>query len=67
MAMATSESGSLTNRPSPVDLRRRSAARMPTAAVIPVMQSQAGKTLLTGPSDDSGPVTKGKPAAQLTV
>ena len=37
---------------------------MPTAAVIPVMQSQAGQTLLTGPSDDSGPVTKGKPAAQ---
>ena len=47
--------------------RRRTAARIPVAAVSPVITSQAGNTWFTGASGRAGPVTIGNPTALFTV
>jgi len=70
MAMATSDRVSLTNWPSPVSRRWRSAVTIPSAAVTPVTRSQAGRAWLIGliaTSPWAGPVANGMPTAQLTV
>ena len=67
MAKATSESESRTSSPSPVSVRRRSAASKPTAAKPPITMSHAGRTLLSGSARLRGPVAQGKPVAGLTV
>ena len=62
-----SESARVMCSPSPVASRRRTAARIPVAAVSPVITSQAGNTWLTGASGRAGPVTIGNPTALFTV